>query len=140
MKKFFSEFKDFIMRGNVMDLAVAVIVGAAFQAIISSLVDDVLSPFIGIFVNLDFKDLVFTLNGVDIRYGAFITAVITFLITAFVIFLLIKGINKLMDLGKYLKKQEEEKAPTTKVCPFCCTEIDIKASRCPHCTSQLEEK
>lgn len=70
MKKFFSEFKDFIMRGNVMDLAVAVIVGAAFQAIISSLVDDVLSPFIGIFVNLDFKDLVFTLNGVDIRYGA----------------------------------------------------------------------
>ena len=105
MKKLFSEFKDFIMRGNVMDLAVAVIVGAAFQAIISSLVDDVLSPFIGIFVNLDFKDLVITLNGVDIRYGAFITAVITFLITAFVIFLLIKGINKLMDLGKYLKKQ-----------------------------------
>ena len=139
MKKLFSEFKDFIMRGNVMDLAVAVIVGAAFQAIISSLVYDVLSPFIGIFVNLDFKDLVITLNGVYIRYGAFITAVITFLITAFVIFLLIKGINKLMDLGKYLKKQEEEKAPATKVCPFCCSEVDIRASRCPHCTSQLEE-
>ncbi len=140
MKKFFTEFKDFIMRGNVLDLAVAVIIGAAFQAIISSLVDDIISPVIGLFGNVDFKNLVATVNGVDIRYGAFITAVINFLIMAFVIFLIIKGITKLGELGKKLtKKKEEEAAPTTKVCPFCCTEIDINATRCPHCTSQLDK-
>lgn len=95
MRKFFSEFKEFIMRGNVMDLAVAVIIGAAFQAIISSLVNDVISPFIGLFAKIDFKDWVFDINGVQIQYGSFLTALINFIIMAFVIFLLIKGINKL---------------------------------------------
>lgn len=140
MRKFFSEFKEFIMRGNVMDLAVAVIIGAAFQAIISSLVNDVISPFIGLFAKIDFKDWFFNINGVQIQYGSFLTALINFIIMAFVIFLLIKGINKVMSLGKKLKKEEELLAePETKSCPYCLTEINIKATRCPHCTSQLGE-
>ena len=141
MKKFFSEFKEFIMRGNVMDLAVAVIIGAAFQAIINSLVNDVISPFIGLFANIDFKDWVFDINGVKIQYGSFLTALINFIIMAFVIFLLIKGINKVMSLGKRLKKEEEElpSEPETKTCPYCLTEINIKATLCPHCTSQLSQ-
>lgn len=140
MRKFFSEFREFIMRGNVMDLAVAVIIGAAFQAIISSLVNDVISPFIGLFAKIDFKDWVFDINGVQIQYGSFLTALINFIIMAFVIFLLIKGINKVMSFGKKLKKEEELLSePETKDCPYCLTEINIKATRCPHCTSQLGE-
>ena len=84
---------------------------------------------------MDFSDLVAKVNGAEIRYGAFITAIINFLIMAFIIFLMVKGINKVMSLGK--KEVEEE--PTTKVCPFCCSEIDIKATKCPHCTSDVEE-
>lgn len=124
-----------------MDLAVAVIIGAAFQAIINSLVNDVISPFIGLFANIDFKDWVFDINGVKIQYGSFLTALINFIIMAFVIFLLIKGINKVMSLGKRLKKEEEElpSEPETKTCPYCLTEINIKATRCPHCTSQLSQ-
>ena len=140
MKKFLNEFKAFIMRGNVLDLAVAVIIGAAFQSIISSLVDDIISPVLGLFGGVDFKGFVLNLNGVEIRYGAFITAVINFLIMALVIFLIIKGITKVSELGKKLaKKEEAKKEPTTKKCPFCCSEIDIKATRCPHCTSVIEE-
>lgn len=141
MKKFLNEFKAFIMRGNVLDLAVAVIIGAAFQAIISSLVDDIISPILGLFGGIDFKSFVLDINGVQIKYGSFITAVINFLIMAFVIFLIIKGIAKVSELGKKLtKKEEEEEAPTTKKCPYCCSEIDIKATRCPHCTSVIEEE
>lgn len=140
MKKFLNEFKAFIMRGNVLDLAVAVIIGAAFQSIISSLVDDIISPVLGLFGGVDFKGFVLNLNGVEIRYGAFITAIINFMIMALVIFLIIKGITKVSELGKKLaKKEEAKKEPTTKTCPFCCSEIDIKATRCPHCTSVLEE-
>ena len=142
MKKFLNEFKAFIMKGNVLDLAVAVIIGAAFQAIISSLVDDIISPILGLFGGVDFKSFVLDINGVQIKYGSFITAVINFLIMAFVIFLIIKGITKVSELGKKLakKENEEKKAePTTKKCPFCCSEIDIKATRCPHCTSVIEE-
>lgn len=135
MKKFFGEFKEFIMRGNVMDLAVGVIIGGAFSAIVTSLTDDIISPILGIFGGMDFSNLVANVNGAEIRYGAFITAIINFLIMAFIIFLMVKGINKVMSLGK--KKVEEE--PTTKVCPFCCSEIDIKATKCPHCTSDVEE-
>ena len=135
MKKFFGEFKEFIMRGNVMDLAVGVIIGGAFSSIVTSLTDDIISPILGIFGGMDFSDLVAKVNGAEIRYGAFITAIINFLIMAFIIFLMVKGINKVMSLGK--KEVEEE--PTTKVCPFCCSEIDIKATKCPHCTSDVEE-
>lgn len=140
MKKFLSEFKAFLMRGNVMDLAVAVIIGAAFQSIINSLVGDIISPFIGLFANIDFKDWVLTIGGVSIKYGSFLTAVINFIIMALVIFLLIQGINKIMSLGKRFQKEEAKvEEPTTKICPFCMSEIDVRASRCPRCTSQLED-
>lgn len=138
MKKFLGEFKEFALRGNVLDLAVGVIIGSAFQGIVKSLVDDVISPVIGLFARKDFSSLVIQLFGVDIKYGAFITAVINFLIMAFLIFLLVKGMNKLSNLGK--KQKEEEKEVTTKECSFCCSEISIKATRCPNCTSILEEK
>ncbi len=134
--KIVKEFKEFVMRGNVMDLAVGVIIGGAFGAIVTSLTDDIISPVLGIFGGMDFSDLSVEVNGANIMYGKFITAIINFLIMALIIFLMVKGINKLMSLGK---KKEEEPAPTTKVCPFCCTEIDIKATRCPHCTSELPE-
>lgn len=134
MKKFFSEFKTFIMRGNVFDLAVGVIIGAAFQAIVNSLTNDIISPFLGIFGGMNFDQLSVTINGATIAYGKFITAVINFLIMAFIIFLLVKFVNKLMSLGK---KPKEEK--TTKQCPYCMSEINIKATRCPHCTASLEE-
>ena len=136
MKSFFNEFKEFAMRGNVMDMAVGIIIGAAFTAIVTSLVDDIISPIIGLFLKVAFNGLVATVSGVDIKYGAFIMAVITFLIVAFVIFVLIKALNKAASLGK---KEEEEAAPTTKVCPFCKSEIAVDATRCPNCTSQLEE-
>ena len=119
-----------------MDMAVGIIIGAAFTAIVTSLVDDIISPIIGLFVKVDFNGLVATVSGVDIKYGAFIMAVINFLIVAFVIFVLIKALNKAASLGK---KEEEEAAPTTKVCPFCKSEIAVDATRCPNCTSQLEE-
>ncbi|MBE6916097.1 MAG: large conductance mechanosensitive channel protein MscL [Ruminococcaceae bacterium] len=137
MKKFFSDFKAFLSRGNVMDLAVAVIVGGAFQAIVKSLTDDIISPFIGLFAKMDFSDLVWTVNEVEIRYGAFITAVINFVLMSFIIFLLIKAISAVHSINK---KEEVAAAPTTKACPFCCSEIALAATRCPHCTSVLEEK
>ena len=136
MKQFLKEFKEFALRGNVMDLAVGVIIGGAFQAIVSSLTSDVISPFIGLFASTDFSNLVLTINGVDIRYGSFITAVINFVIMAFIIFLFMKVLNKLTALDK---KVEEPKEPTTKECPYCFSEIHIKASRCPHCTGEIEE-
>lgn len=136
MKKFIQEFKAFALRGNVIDLAVGVIIGAAFQAIVKSLTEDIISPIIGLFANTDFTDLVIPI-GAGIRYGAFLTAVLNFVIMAFLVFLLVKGMNRLASLGK---KTEAPKAPTTKACPYCCTEIAIAATRCPHCTSVLEEK
>jgi large conductance mechanosensitive channel len=138
MKKFLTEFKEFALRGNVMDLAVGVIIGAAFQAIINSLVNDVLSPLIGLVAKTDLTYLHFTINEVDVKYGSFLTAVINFIIMVFVIFLLVKGMNALASLGKRNEVEEEEEV-TTKICPFCQSEIDIKASRCPHCTSELPD-
>lgn len=134
-RKFFKEFKEFALRGNVMDLAIGVIIGAAFQAIINSLVNDVLSPLIGLVAQTDLSYLTLKLNGVDIKYGAFLTAVINFIIMVFVIFLLVKGMNALANLGKH--KEEKEEEPTTQKCPYCLSEIDIKAVKCPHCTSDI---
>lgn len=131
---FVKEFKEFIMRGNVMDMAVGVIIGGAFGAIVTSLTDDIISPILGIFGGMDFSDLVLNINGANIAYGKFLTAVINFLIMALIIFLMVKGVNKVMSLGK---KKEAEPEPTTKVCPCCFTEIDIRAIRCPHCTSEI---
>lgn len=139
MKKFLKEFKEFALRGNVMDLAIGVIIGGAFQTIVASLTGDVISPLIGLFAKTDFSNLVATVRGVEIRYGAFLTAVINFIIMAFVIFLFLKLINKLTNIGK---EEKPKAAPTTKKCPFCCSDIPIAAVRCPHCTSELvsEEK
>ena len=134
MKKFFSEFKEFVMRGNVMDLAVGVIIGGAFSAIVTSLTDDIISPLLGLIGGMDFSDLVLQIGDVQVRYGAFITAIINFLIMALVIFLMVKAINKAMSIGK---KKEEEAAPTTKKCPHCCEEVNINATKCPHCTGDI---
>ena len=137
-----SEFRAFIMRGNVIDLAVGVIIGGAFQTIVKSLVDDIIMPLVAaIFGEVNFSEVFVTLNNSVITYGNFISAIINFLILAVIIFLIVKGINKLSERANALKKKEEEEEaePTTKVCPFCKTEISIEATRCPHCTSQLEE-
>jgi large conductance mechanosensitive channel len=137
MKKFVQEFKEFALRGNVMDLAVGVIIGAAFQAIVQSLVNDILSPLLGLFGSTALQDKAINVLGVDLKYGAFITAVINFVIMALLIFLLVKGMNKLASFGKR-KEEEAPAAPVTKACPYCCSEIPIEATRCPHCTSVLE--
>ena len=140
-KGFIEEFKKFIMRGNVMDMAVGVIVGGAFTTIVTSLNQDILTPVLGIFGGTDFSNLKVTLgsgeNAPVLCYGNFITAVINFLITAFVIFVLVKAINKIGD--KLIRKEEEAPPePTTKICPYCRSEIAKEATRCPHCTSNLE--
>lgn len=142
-KKFISEFKQFIMRGNVMDLAVGVIIGGAFTAIVTSLNKDILTPILGIFGGTDFSNLKLTLgsgeNAPILLYGNFITAIINFLITAFVIFCLIKIVNSLNK--KFApKKEEEEVAPSTKECTYCKSKIHIDAVRCPNCTSSLLEE
>lgn len=139
MKKFFKEFKEFVSRGNVMDMAVGIIIGGAFTAIVSSLVEDIISPILGLFGGLNFDKLSVTLLGeVTLNYGKFITAIINFLIMALVIFSIVKAMN---SAAEKMKKKEEEKPaePTTKVCPFCKSEIAIDAVRCPHCTSVLDE-
>lgn len=137
------EFKKFIMRGNVMDMAVGVIVGGAFTSIVTSLNQDILTPILGIFGGMDFSYLTVKLgageNAPVLAYGNFITAVLNFLITAFVIFILVKALNVLND--RFTKKEEPKKepaAPATKTCPFCKTTIAIDATRCPNCTSELE--
>lgn len=153
-KRFFGEFKEFILRGNVMDLAVAVIIGGAFQKIISSLVDDVIMPVIGLITGgIDFSNLFISLNGIHyetlaeakaaeaatLNYGSFITVVINFLIMAFIIFLMVKGMNALAS-RTYKQVSETAPAPTTKICPFCKSEIASEAVKCPHCTSELIEE
>lgn len=140
MKKFFGEFKEFISKGNVMDMAVGIIVGGAFTAIVSALTDNIINPLIGSIFKMDFSDLAVTINGAELKYGAFIMAVINFIIIAFVLFLIVKGMNTLRAKAEERKKKEEvEAAPTTKVCPFCKSEVSIDATRCPHCTSELTE-
>jgi large conductance mechanosensitive channel len=136
IQKFFEEFKAFAMRGNVLDMAVGVVVGSAFTAIVNSLVGDIISPLIGLFFNADFSDVVIQIGDVGIGIGSFLNAIINFLIVAFVLFVVLKAFNALFN-----KKKAEEEAPaepTTKVCPYCQSEISIKAVRCSHCTSKLE--
>lgn len=140
MKKFIEEFKTFISRGNVMDMAVGIIIGGAFTSIVNSLVDDVINPILGIFGGTNFNNLYIQLPGkATLNYGNFITAVINFLIMAFIVFSIVKAMN---TISSKLSKKEEEapKAPTTKECPYCKSVIALEASRCPHCTSVLEEQ
>ena len=142
MKGFIEEFKKFIMRGNVLDMAVGVIIGGAFTAIVTSLNTDIISPLLALFGGVDFTHLQLVMgegeNAPVLLYGNFITAVVNFLITAFAIFCLIKIINALGD--KFTKKEAPAApaAPTTKKCPYCFSEIAIAATRCPHCTSEIE--
>lgn len=140
MKNFISEFKKFITKGNVMDLAVGVIIGGAFTGIVTSLNADIITPLLGVFGGVDFSALSIALgsgeNAPVLMYGNFITAVVNFLITAFVIFCMIRTINA---LNSKLKKEEEKAPATTKKCPYCKSDIAIEATRCPHCTSQIEE-
>ena len=136
MKKFLNEFKAFISRGNVMDMAVGVIIGGAFTSIVSSLVEDIINPILGLFGGMNFDRLSLNLLGeVTLNYGKFITAVINFLIMAFVIFLIVRTMNKAAESIA----PKKEATPTTKKCSYCKSEIDIEATRCPHCTSVLED-
>lgn len=155
------EFKAFITRGNVMDLAIGVIIGGAFQKIVTSLVNDIIMPAISIITGkVDYSTLGVTIGGATLKYGAFLTTVIDFLIIALSIFVAIKVItvfNKRMEaaaqkqleklvknekISKLRKKKKQEKTvepkPTTKICKYCYSEVNVKASRCPHCTSELE--
>jgi large conductance mechanosensitive channel len=125
------EFREFAMRGNVLDLAVAVIIGGAFGKIITSLVNDVLMPLIGLVLGgVNFSELSFIVGDAAIMWGAFVQSIVDFIIVAFVIFMLIRTMNR-------FKKPEPAPAPTTKECPHCFTAIPLKATRCPNCTSQL---
>ena len=154
--KFFKEFKEFAMKGNVIDMAVGLVIGGAFQSIIKSLVEDIIMPFTALFTgNVDYTDWIINVSTAQIRIGSFITALINFLIIALSIFLALKvvmGINKRIEMmnkevegkirqkfrkGKKNEKKEEEE-PETKVCPYCLSEVKFKATKCPHCTSELE--
>jgi large conductance mechanosensitive channel len=128
------EFKAFVMRGNVMDLAVGVIIGGAFGKIVASLVSDIIMPVIGLLIGgIDFSGLAFTIGSATVTYGVFINNLIDFFIIALVIFLLVKGLNRLQKKPA----PAPEAVPTTRECPHCFSSISIKATRCPHCTSQL---
>jgi large conductance mechanosensitive channel len=145
-QKMLKEFKDFAMRGNVFDMAIGIIIGAAFGAIVTSFVDDLLMPPIGMLLGgVDFTNLFFSLDeqyaslaeaqlagAATINYGLFLSTVIDFLIVAFVIFLLVRQINRLKA-----EPEEVSAEPTTKDCLYCATEIPIQATRCPHCTSEI---
>lgn len=136
MKKFFEEFKKFISKGNVMDMAVGIIIGGAFTSIVSSLVNDIINPLLGLFGGMNFDQLAWNITGdVTLYYGKFITAVVNFLIMAFIVFILVKTMNAAMSK---FQKEEAPKAPATKICPYCKSEIAIEATRCPHCTSELD--
>lgn len=149
MKKFFGEFKKFALKGNMIDLAVGVIIGGAFNGLVSSLVNDIIMPALSLFTGkMDFENWFYAMDGktyatieaakeagaATINYGNFISGIINFIIMAFVVFMMVKAINK-------LKKDEPAApaAPTTKKCPFCKTDIPLEATKCPHCTSALEE-
>lgn len=154
------EFKEFAMKGNIMDLAIGVVIGGAFQKIVTSLVEDIIMPCISIITGkVDFSDMVLNIGNASIKYGNFITTIVNFLIISFSIFLVVKYLNKLNKLKdlekivdkidkngklKKLHKEHEEQesskeivVPETKICPYCLTEIKFKATRCPHCTSEL---
>ncbi len=147
MKKFMAEFKKFALKGNMIDLAVGVIIGGAFNGLVTSLVNDIIMPVLSLFTGkMDFENWFVALDGetyatieaakeagaATLNYGNFISGIINFIIMAFVVFMLVKAINK-------LKKDEPAPAPTTKKCPFCKTDIPLEATKCPHCTSALEE-
>ena len=143
-KGFITEFKEFISRGNAMNMAVGVIIGGAFQSIVNSLVGDIITPVIGLITGgVDFSKWQIVLSegkdGAVLKYGGFITAVINFLIMAFVIFCFVKLMNKMTESMVKEPQEEAPAAPTTKVCPYCKSEIAIEATKCAFCTSEQPE-
>ena len=143
------EFKEFATKGNIFDMAIGVIIGGAFQKIVTSLVNDIIMPTVAIFTGkVTFDDLVLTVGNSSIKYGSFITTIVDFLIIAFSIFIAIRTFSKLNEKAKENVQKltgkdsspEEIPEPTTKICPFCYSEIDIKSTRCAHCTSMLENE
>lgn len=157
LKNFFNEFKKFAMRGNVMDMAIGIIIGAAFGKIVDSLVKDVIMPPLGLLLGkVDFTNLYVTLmdgkiagpyasldaaqkaGAVTINYGNFVNTIISFLIVAFAVFLLVKAVNKVQESVE--KKDKTAEVKTTKTCPYCFSTINLKATRCPSCTSELKNK
>ena len=130
MKKFLQEFRDFALRGNVMDMAVGVIIGAAFSDIVTSLTDNFINPILSMIT----QGARYTMTDIGGFASNFLSAVVNFIIMAFILFCLMRVVNKAVNLGK----KEEPKAPTTKECPYCMSQIPIKATRCPHCTSEVE--
>ena len=151
MKKMLNEFKQFAIKGNMIDLAVGMIIGTSFNKIVSSLVNDMIMPLLGIFTGkIDFAKLFIALDGKTyetlaaaeeagaacFKYGAFLAGLLDFIIMAFIVFLFVRGINKLREANK---EPEAPAEPTTKICPFCKSEISIEATRCPHCTSELDK-
>ncbi len=142
MKKFFKEFKEFISKGNVLDLAVGVIIGGAFSSIVKSLTDDIIQPLINCIGGADIQGKIkLGATGQAINYGSFLSSVINFLIMALVIFCIVKAVNKATALTEKLSNHNEEPAPepTTKICPYCKSEIPIDAVKCCHCTSDIAE-
>ena len=137
-KGIIQEFKEFINRGNVVDMAVGVVIGAAFKAIVDSAVSDLISPIIGIIFKQDFSSLSVEINGSVFTYGNFIMAVLNFFIVALVLFAFVKAVNKMREAKDKKKAPEAPAAPTTKVCPYCKSEIAIDATKCPHCTSDVK--
>lgn len=137
MKKFLKEFKEFISKGNVLDLAVGVIIGGAFSSIVTALTDNIIKPILNCIGGAEIQGKIHLLGDNYIDYGAFLSAVVNFLIMALIIFCIVKAVNKAMSLGK---KHEEpvEEAPATKICPYCKSEIPADATKCAHCTSNVE--
>lgn len=142
-KNLIEEFKKFITRGNVIDMAVGVIIGGSFTTIVTSLNNDIITPILGIFGGVDFSNLKLVLgsgkNAPVLAYGSFITAVINFLIVVFILFALIKLVNSINESIKAKIGEENKAEAKVKICPFCKEEINIEASRCPHCTSVIDE-
>lgn len=138
-KKILNEFKTFALKGNMLDLAVGVIIGGAFQGVVTSLTQNIISPIIGIFAQQNFDTLSLNVLGTTLYYGAFLTSIVNFFIMAFVVFLLVKGINTLSKVGtkKAANTTEKDETPKTKKCPYCLSEIPYAATRCPHCTSEI---
>ncbi|MGN0345429.1 MAG: large conductance mechanosensitive channel protein MscL [Lachnospiraceae bacterium] len=131
MKKFLQEFRDFALRGNVMDMAVGVIIGAAFSDIVTSLTDNFINPILKMLT----QGARYTLTDVGGFASNFLSSVVNFIIMAFILFCLMRVVNKAVNFGK---KKEEPAAPTTKECPYCLSQIPIGATKCPHCTSDVE--
>lgn len=133
--KFMKEFREFALRGSVIDLAVGVLIGGAFQTVVTSFTNNIISPILGCISKVNFSEFTFKFGNLNLTYGAFLTDIINFIIMAFVIFLMIKFMNRLANVGQ---KKEKEKNIDTKICPHCYSEINIKATRCPYCTSEIE--